>query len=81
MNNAITILSDEEMTKIKIVDLDKLYNFGSHHFSAEIIWCFKISLEHVIFLKFKNLNCSNFVERKELLNQHSNLIGHDFRKF
>ena len=24
--------SDEEMTKIKVVDLDELYNFGIHHF-------------------------------------------------
>jgi len=25
-------LSDEEMIKIKVVDLDELYNFGIHHF-------------------------------------------------
>ena len=25
-------LSDEEMTKTKVVDLDDLYNFGIHHF-------------------------------------------------
>ena len=25
-------LLDEEMTKIKVVDLDELYNFGIHHF-------------------------------------------------
>ena len=33
------------------------------------------------FFKFENLNCSNFVKRKEWPNQHSNLIEHDFRKF
>jgi hypothetical protein len=42
-------LSDKEMTKIKVVDLDELYNFGIHHFSDEIIWCFKIWFELVIF--------------------------------
>ena len=25
-------LSNEEITKIKVVDLDELYNFGIHHF-------------------------------------------------
>jgi hypothetical protein len=37
MNNVTTTLSDEEMTKIKVVDLDKLYNFYVHDFLAEII--------------------------------------------
>ena len=46
-------LSDEEMTKIKVVDLEELYNFGIHHFLAEIIWCLKILLELVIFLNLK----------------------------
>ena len=27
MNNVTTTLSDEKMTKIKVVDLDKFYNF------------------------------------------------------
>ena len=30
-----TTLSDEEMTKIKVIDLDEFYNFGIHHFLAE----------------------------------------------
>jgi hypothetical protein len=32
MNNFITALSDEEMTNIKVVDLDELFNFGIHYF-------------------------------------------------
>ncbi len=27
MNNVIITLSDEEITKIKVVDIDELYNF------------------------------------------------------
>jgi hypothetical protein len=27
-----TTLSDEEMAKIKVVNLDDFYNFGIHHF-------------------------------------------------
>jgi hypothetical protein len=34
VNNVITTLSDEEMTNIKIVDPDELFNFGIHHFSS-----------------------------------------------
>jgi hypothetical protein len=32
VNNVITILSDEEITNIKVADLDELFNFGIHHF-------------------------------------------------
>ena len=32
VNNVTITLSDKEMTKIKIIDLDELYNFGIHHF-------------------------------------------------
>ena len=33
MSNNVTIaLSNEEMTKIKVVDLEKLYNFAVEHF-------------------------------------------------
>ena len=28
----IITLSDEKMTKIKVIDLDDLYNFGIHYF-------------------------------------------------
>jgi hypothetical protein len=30
VNNVATTLLDEEMTKIKVVDLDKFYNFYVH---------------------------------------------------
>ena len=32
MNNVYMTLSDEEMIKIKVVDLDKFYNFYVHDF-------------------------------------------------
>jgi hypothetical protein len=32
MNNVTTTLSDKEMTEIKVVDLDELYNFYVHDF-------------------------------------------------
>ena len=32
VNNVTVTLSDEKMIKIKVIDLDKLYNFGIHHF-------------------------------------------------
>ena len=37
MNDVTTTLSDEKMTKIKVVDLDEFYNFYVHDFLAEII--------------------------------------------
>ena len=53
MNNVTTTLSDEEMIKTKVVDLDKFYNFYVHDFLAEIIYCSKMTFEVAIFLKFK----------------------------
>jgi hypothetical protein len=37
--------SDGEMTKIKVVDLEKLQNFVVYNFSFKIIYCFKILFE------------------------------------
>ena len=37
MNNVTTTFSDEEMTKIKVIYLDKFYNLYVHDFSVEII--------------------------------------------
>ena len=37
MNNITTTLSDEEMTKIKVVDLDKFYNFYIYELLVENI--------------------------------------------
>ena len=33
VNNIVTNLLDEQMTKIKVLDLDELYNFYIHNFS------------------------------------------------
>ena len=32
VNNVTTTISDEQMTKIKVVDLDEFYNFYVHDF-------------------------------------------------
>ena len=37
VNNVLITLSDEQMTKIKVLDLDELYNFIFMTFSAEVI--------------------------------------------
>jgi hypothetical protein len=51
MNNVITTLSDEEMTNIKVVDLDELYNFLYITFLVETIWGFKIMFQVIFFKK------------------------------
>ena len=53
-----------KMTYITIVDIDELYKLGIHHFSAEIIWGFKILFAVTLFFKFQNLNCSNHITQK-----------------
>jgi hypothetical protein len=37
MNNITTTLSDEQMTKLRVIDLDEFYTFMFMNFSAEII--------------------------------------------
>ena len=49
MNNVAITLSDKQMIKIRVVDLDELYNFYVCDFSAETIYCFKMLVEVVIF--------------------------------
>ena len=49
VNNVLITLSDEQMTKIKVVDLDNFYNFYVYDFLAEIIYCLKMLFEVVIF--------------------------------
>jgi hypothetical protein len=44
-----TTLSDEKITKIKVADLDELYNFVGDDFLAGIICYFKNLFEVVIF--------------------------------
>jgi hypothetical protein len=41
-------LSDEEMTKVKVVDGDEYYNFYFHDFLIPNHWCLKILFEVVI---------------------------------
>ena len=55
MNNVTITLSEEQMIKIKVVDLDHFYNFYVHDFSAEIISGFKIWFEVFIFFGIRNL--------------------------
>ena len=68
MNNVTITLSDEEMTKIKVVNLDQFYNFYVHDFSAEIIYCLKILFEVAIFWN------SNFelIEQSHIKNDKNN---------
>jgi hypothetical protein len=48
-----TTLSDEEITKIKIVDLDQFYNFYVHNFFSENRLLFQNVVGNSHFLKFK----------------------------
>jgi hypothetical protein len=58
VNNIITTLSDEEMTNIKVVDLDEWYNFGIHHF---------FSWNH---FRFQNLIRSSHIHKCSLIHIH-----------
>jgi hypothetical protein len=49
MNNVTTTLSDEQITKIKIMDLNKSYDFYIHEYSKE-------KFEVVMFFEIQNLN-------------------------
>ena len=53
MNNIITTLSDEEMTKIKVVDLDKFYNFYVHDFFSWNHLVLQNDVWSCYFFKFK----------------------------
>jgi hypothetical protein len=53
MNNVTTTLSDEEMTKIIIVVLDKFYNFFVHDFFSWNHLVFQNDVWSCYFLKFK----------------------------
>ena len=59
----VETLSDEEMTKIKVVNLDEYYNFYVHDFHLKSFGmsnsCLKLS-----FLKIQNLSCSHLVTWK-----------------
>ena len=53
MNNVTTTLSDEEMIKIKVIDLDKFYNFYVHDFFGWDHLVFQNDVWSCHFLKFK----------------------------
>ena len=45
--------SDGQTAKIKVIDLDKFYNFYVHDFLVEIIKCSKMTFEVSIFWNSK----------------------------
>jgi hypothetical protein len=53
LNNVTITLSDEEMTKIKVVDLDKFYNFYVYDFFSWNNLVFQNDIWSCHFLKFK----------------------------
>ena len=53
MNNVTTTLSDEKMTKIKVVDLDKFYNFYVRDFFSWNHLIFENDVWSYHFCKFK----------------------------
>ena len=53
MNNVTTTLSDKEITKIKVVDLDKFYNFYVYDFFSWNHLVFQNDVWSCYFLKFK----------------------------
>ena len=53
MNNVTTTLSDEEMTKLKVVVLNNFYNFYVHDFFSWNHSVFQNDVWSYHFLKFK----------------------------
>ena len=53
MNNVTNTLSDEEITKIKVVELDEFYNFYVHDFFSWNHLMFQNDVWSCHFLKFK----------------------------
>jgi hypothetical protein len=53
VNNVTTTLSDKEMTKIIVVDLDEFYNFYVHDFFNWSHLMFQNGVWSCQFLKFK----------------------------
>ena len=67
MNNVTITLSDEEMTKIKVIDFDELYNFvvddffiWNHLVFKNVVWSC-----HNLKFKFKLLKQSNIAKWPE----------------
>jgi hypothetical protein len=53
VNNVLITLLDEQMTKIKVLNLDELYNFYIHDFSSWNHLLFKNIVWSCHFMKFK----------------------------
>ena len=69
MNNVDITLSDEEMTKIKVVDLGEFYNFVAGDFCSRKSFVVSKSYLKFSFLKIQNLNCSNQITWKDDQNE------------
>jgi hypothetical protein len=61
-------LSNSEMPKIKVVDLDEIYNFGIHDFSNWNLLGFQNLVSSSNFFKIQSFKLSNFIKFK---NAHS----------
>jgi len=53
VNNVAITLSDKQMTKIKILDLNELYNFYIHDFTGSNYLLFENVVWSCHFMKFK----------------------------
>ena len=66
------------MTKIKVIDLDELYNFGIHHLYRWNHLMVENQVWRCHFLKLKNLNRPKLVTK---IDDKTKMIDHGFRKF
>ena len=58
----VQILSNDKITKIKVVDINELNNFGIHHFLCWNHFESQILVRTCHFLTFQNLKGSNLVK-------------------
>ena len=84
VNNVTITSSDEQMTKIKVVHPDELYNFYAHDFFRwnHLMFQYVIWIYH--FLKFKIWIVqteSHENMTKIIVVQHNKWVDHDFTKF
>ena len=62
MNNVTNTLSGEAMTKIKVIDLDELYNFYIHEFFIRNRMLFQYVVSSLHIFGFQNFKFSNNLE-------------------
>jgi hypothetical protein len=62
VNNVLINLSDEQMTKIKVLDLDELYNIYIHDFSSwnHLLFATFQTKSHEKMIKIKVINLDEF---------------------